>query len=134
MANNRGKDYPYYFVELSNYYCFVTFVKKDGTIRRMLATRNLMSLGSIQPEKSSMYIKALGGHDKRCSIDNGTIAALDVMIGEARSFRIERILDFVPYHDVVQNDSDLLNVMTEFERYTQRSIEEFGNTLDIGTL
>ena len=56
--------YPEVYSRLCYETAFVVFLKKDGTIRLMLCTRNLNTV-SLQ---YGFQGKALGGHDNRCNI------------------------------------------------------------------
>ena len=81
--------YPEVFSKLTYETALVTFLKKDGTIRVMLCTRNLDTI-SI---KYGFQGAALGGHDNRCNINNGNLAVYDLILGDARSFNIDRLVD-----------------------------------------
>lgn len=66
----------------------VKFRKKDGTLRVMLCTRNLITANLDY----GMLKGLLDGHDKRCNIRNGNIGVIDLTIGEGRAFNIERVI------------------------------------------
>lgn len=66
----------------------VIFMKKDGTIRTMLATRNLQTVALVYGFQGNV----LGGHDNRCNIGNGNVAVFDMIAGDARSFNIDRLI------------------------------------------
>lgn len=74
----------------------VVFRKKDGTVRVMLATRNLITASLDYGLLKSL----LDGHDKRCNIRNGNVGVIDLTIGEGRAFNIERVLDIVWLGDI----------------------------------
>ena len=80
--------YPEVYSRLCYETAFVVFLKKDGTIRLMLCTRNLNTVAL----QYGFQGKALGGHDNRCNINNGNIAVFDLALGEARSFNIDRLV------------------------------------------
>lgn len=80
--------YSEVFSRLNSELAIVKFLKKDGTERLMLATRNI-SIGEL--EYGHLGSK-LNGHDKRCNIHNGNLAVIDMMLGECRSFNIDRLL------------------------------------------
>jgi hypothetical protein len=62
----------------------------------------------------------LGGHDKRCNINNGNIAVVDLIIGEARSFNIERVLHIEYINKPIKSKDDL-----EAEIATLQSVREY---------
>ena len=66
----------------------VKFRKKDGTLRVMLCTRNLITANLDY----GMLKGLLDGHDKRSNIRNGNIGVIDLTIGEGRAFNIERVI------------------------------------------
>lgn len=88
--------YSEVYNKLSIETCIVTFRKKDGTVRVMLATRNLITSGLDY----GLLKGLLDGHDKRCNIRNGNIGVIDLTIGEGRAFNIERILDIIWLGDI----------------------------------
>lgn len=79
--------YSEVFQRLTYELAIVKFVKKDGTERLMLATRNIR-IGELEYGNLGGL---LGGHDKRCSIHNGNLAVIDMVIGECRCFSIDRL-------------------------------------------
>lgn len=78
--------YPEVFSKLTYETAYLIFLKKDGSIRLMLATRNLSTVAL----RWGFQGKALGGHDNRCNINNGNVAVFDLLLGDARSFSIDR--------------------------------------------
>lgn len=69
----------------------IVFIKSNGQIRTMLATRNAISAEHFGFDIP--FVKAcIGNHDKRCNINNGNMAVVDLIIGEGRSFNIERLV------------------------------------------
>lgn len=80
--------YSEVFQKLTYELAIVEFEKKDGTTRIMLATRNI-GIGELEHQR---LIGALNGHDKRCNIKNGNMAVIDMVIGECRSFNIDRVI------------------------------------------
>lgn len=67
----------------------VKFKKKSGEERLMLSTRNVEIICLEYPHGSIL----LNGHDKRCHLKNGNIGVIDMVIGEGRSFNIDRLID-----------------------------------------
>lgn len=76
------------YTKLQQGVCVITFLKKDATVRNMLATRN-KRIANIYGQFNSMQFD---GHDKRCNIENGNIAVYDLIIDEVRSFNIGRLI------------------------------------------
>lgn len=101
--------YPEVYSRLCYETAFVVFLKKDGTIRLMLCTRNLNTV-SLQ---YGFQGKALGGHDNRCNISNGNIAVFDLALGEARSFNIDRLVK-IEFKGIVSTAEQLEEVTGEF--------------------
>lgn len=85
----------------------VVFLKKDGTIRTMLATRNLHTAKL----EYGFLGGALGGRDTKCNINNGNLAVIDLLIGEPRTFNIERLLS-IDYYGIIDS-KDKLNQAAE---------------------
>ena len=104
--------YPEVYSKLCYETAFLIFMKKDGTIRIMLGTRNMSTI-SLQ---YGFQGKALGGHDNRCNIDNGNIAVFDLGLGEARSFNIDRLVD-VQFKGIVENKEQLESVAGQFMEF-----------------
>ena len=82
-------NYGEVYTRLSYEFAFVKFRKRNGDIRYMLATRNVSGAALEHGNLGGL----LGGHDKRCNIKNGNMAVIDIIIGECRSFNIQRVLD-----------------------------------------
>jgi len=76
------------YTRLSYETAFIAFFKKDGSVRLMLGTRNLKTAALEHGNLST----ALAGHDKRCNIKNGNLSVVDLVLGECRSFNIERLI------------------------------------------
>lgn len=87
----------------------IIFIKKNGEIRTMLATRNLQTAAIY----NGFMGRELGGHDTRCNINNGNLAVIDLMLGEARSFNIERVIS-VDYHGTILTQEELDNEVRKF--------------------
>lgn len=81
--------YPEIFSKLTYETAIIIFLKKNGEIRTMLGTRNLNTVSL----EYGFQGQVLGGHDRRCNISNGNIAVYDMIVGDARSFNIERLVD-----------------------------------------
>ena len=112
--------YPEVFSRLTFETAIVTFIKKNGEVRVMLCTRNL-NTASL---KYGFKGQELGGHDNRCNINNGNIAVIDLIIGEARSFSITRLVD-VQWCGVVGNKSDMDTLIEKFSNYRKEYEKNF---------
>lgn len=99
----------------------VTFLKKDGTTRVMLCTRNTLTAGFEYGYLGGL----LSGHDRRCNTSNGNLATIDLVIGECRAFNISRVLD-IEWLGVIE-DPKLLE--EAYEEY--RSIKDEKQKLTI---
>lgn len=114
--------YPEVFSRLTYETATLIFNKRDGSIRVMLATRNI---GTAEIEYGFLGW-ALGGHDNRCNINNGNIAVIDLIIGEPRSFNIDRLVD-IQYHGVItekEEFEELVGKFLEFKREYESRIPE----------
>lgn len=96
----------------------VIFMKKDGAIRIMLATRNLSTIAISHGFQG----RALGGHDNRCNINNGNLAIFDMVLGEARSFNIDRLVS-IDYHGVISTSEELEEITEKYLSF-KHSYEE----------
>lgn len=81
--------YPEVFSKLTYETAIIIFLKKTGEVRIMLGTRNLATVNLIYGFQGQV----LGGHDTRCNINNGNVAVYDMILGDARSFNIDRLVD-----------------------------------------
>jgi len=57
--------------------------------------------------------------DGRCNINNGNIALIDLIIGDGRSFNVERVLD-IQYAGVVTTKEQLDNVVRQFVEFKEK--------------
>lgn len=94
------------------------FFKKDGSIRIMLATRNLHTVEL----EYGFQGQILGGHDTRCNINNGNIAIYDMLLGDARSFNIDRLVD-IEYYGVISTKEELDAAVKKYQAF-KTSYEE----------
>lgn len=116
--------YPEIFSRLTYETAFLIFMKKNGEVRIMLATRNMNTI-SLQ---YGFQGKALGGHDNRCSINNGNIAVFDLVLGEARSFHIDRLID-IQFQGVIDSMDKLNNAAERFTEF--KNNYEANNSMEL---
>lgn len=121
--------YPEVYSRLCYETAFVVFLKKDGTIRLMLCTRNLNTV-SLQ---YGFQGKALGGHDNHCNISNGNIAVFDLALGEARSFNIDRLVK-IEFKGIVSTAEQLEEVTGEFLEFKAEYEKSQPMELDMDSL
>ena len=106
--------YPEVFSKLTDETAYLIFLKKDGSIRLMLATRNLSTVAL----RWGFQGKALGGHDNRCNINNGNVAVFDLLLGDARSFSIDRLVS-IEYMGIVDSIERLNEVADSFLKFKE---------------
>lgn len=121
--------YPEVYSRLNFELAVITFFKKDGQIRIMLGTRNLNTVSL----KYGFQGVALGGHDKRCNINNGNVAVFDMLLGEARSFNINRVID-IQYAGVVSIIEDYEKALANFTRYKEEYEKNNPRNVDLDNL
>lgn len=121
--------YPEVYSRLCYETAFVVFLKKDGTIRLMLCTRNLNTVAL----QYGFQGKALGGHDNRCNISNGNIAVFDLALGEARSFNIDRLVK-IEFKGIVSTAEQLEEVTGEFLKFKAEYEKSQPMELDMDSL
>ena len=102
-------NYAEVFSKLTYETATVIFMKKGGDIRIMLATRNLHTIELDHGFQG----RALGGHDNRCNIKNGNMAIFDLILGEARSFSIDRLVS-IEYYGVITNREELETIAQKY--------------------
>lgn len=120
--------YPEVFSKLSYETALVTFLKKDGTIRVMLCTRNLDTVNL----RFGFQGAALGGHDNRCNIKNGNVAVFDLILGEARSFNIDRVVG-IYYSGIVNTNEQLDACIKAYVEFKEKYEASHSMTLDMDT-
>lgn len=121
-------DYAEVFRNLTYQTAIIIFIKKNGEIRVMLGTRNLKT---VELEYGFKGME-LGGHDKRCNINNGNVAVYDMIVGEARSFSINRLVSIQYVGEIT--DTDTLNkVVEEYIKFKNDYEATKPKTLDIDT-
>ena len=92
----------------------VVFLKKDASIRIMLATRNRRTIELC----SEANLQQLDGHDKRCGIENGNIAVYDLVIDEARSFNINRVISVTDIGEI-RTEQQLDNAVQQYKMFKE---------------
>ena len=88
LTMEKKQEYVQMMHDLTYNLMLIIFVKKSGEERVMLATRNR---DIYRMEYGDTY-NAMNGMDNKCSIQNGNIACIDMVIGEARMFNMYRVL------------------------------------------
>lgn len=122
-------EYGELFMRLSFEAAIVQFMKKNGELRLMLATRNVDAL-----RNSFGFIgAALGGHDKRCSIKNGNLAVIDMELGDARSFSVDRVL-YVEFLGEIDTPEKLDEVYKKFSIAREKFDNEVNKALTMDML
>lgn len=101
----------------------VTFTKSNGHVRLMLCTRNLDSLQLMHPDKKLKGL--LDGFDKRCNRSNGNIAVVDLLLGDCRSFNINRVLA-VKWLGEIDSMEKLNSAIEEYEKIEKKMSAELG--------
>lgn len=125
MAN-----YAEVFSRLNYELGIITFFKKNGDIRVMLGTRNM----NIISLKYGFQGKELGGHDTRCNIKNGNIAVFDMVIGEARSFNIDRICSDVYWLGEVKTIEEYDKLFDQYMQYKEECDKCQKQSIDLDSL
>lgn len=104
--------YPEVYSRLTFETAVIVFLKKNGEVRIMLGTRNLNTVSLLYGFQGQV----LGGHDTRCNINNGNIAVFDMIIGDARSFNIDRLLD-IQFAGVISTKEEYDAVLEKFKEF-----------------
>lgn len=115
--------------ELTYNTAILIFMKKNGDIRTMLGTRNLKTVEI----RYGFQGQALGGHDNRCNINNGNIAVFDLILGEARSFNIERLIEIESVGEIT-NKEDLDKAADQYEEFKKKYEESYPSKLTMDML
>ena len=130
MGNMGNMGYAYIYNRLNYELGVITFFKKNGDIRIMLGTRNMNTI-SI---KYGFQGKALGGHDNRCNISNGNIAVFDMVIGEARSFSVDRLCGEIHWFGEVTTEDEYNKVFEQYIEYKERYEECQKQSIDLDSI
>ncbi len=106
----------------------VTFYKQNGELRTMLCSRDLSTITAFCGGGNH----GLGGHDKRCNKANGNVAVVDLIIGEARSFNIERVLNIEYIETDIKTEQDIDNAVKRYQclRDTYAKVMDIENVFD----
>lgn len=121
MDSGVGKqDYGNTYGRLLSEAAVVIFEKRDGNIRVMLSTRNEDIASLMWPENNLGYI--LSGFDKRCNRANGNLAVIDIILGDCRSFNIERVVGIKWLGEIHKDNLD--DALAEYEKI-ERELSQF---------
>lgn len=104
--------YTEVFSKLTYELATIIFLKKNGEVRLMLGTRNLNTINLIYGFQNQV----LGGHDNRCNKDNGNLAVYDMIVGDARAFNINRLID-INFMGVISTKQEYDAALAEFVRF-----------------
>jgi len=93
----------------------ITFYKANGEIRPMLCTRNIntaaLSYGYLGNQLSSF--------SRRCNETNRNIGIIDLIIGEARCFKMDRVVDIQDL-GVISTAEQLDEAAEKFKIYVEK--------------
>ena len=126
---NKIPSYGELFMRLGYEAAIVQFLKKNGELRLMLATRNVEALRNTFGFVGS----ALAGHDKRCNIKNGNIAVIDMELGESRSFSIDRVV-YLEYLGEIGTIDKLDDVYRQFSTARKKFDTEVNKSISMDML
>jgi len=116
------------YMRLSYETAVVVFLKKDGSVRLLLGTRNLSTISLMYGFQGT----ELGKMDFRCNINNGNIALFDLIIGEARQFNIDRLID-IQFAGNIDTKEKLDDVFEKFNKFKKEYEATKPMSLDMNT-
>mgnify|MGYP006342627191 CR=1 FL=1 len=120
--------YPEIYSKLTFETAAIVFLKKNGEVRIMLGTRNLNTVSLLYGFQG----QTLGGHDNRCNIKNGNIAVFDMVIGDARSFSVDRLLD-IQFAGVINTKEEYDKVFNDFMKFKENYEKTKPMTMDLNS-
>lgn len=115
MNGDQRLTYAEMFQKLSYETAIVTFIKRDGSLRFMLCTRNLKTVAI----RYGFQGNKLGAHDRRCSIKNGNVAVMDIMLGDSRSFSMDRLCETV-FLGEITTEEELNKAIDQYTEYKEK--------------
>lgn len=121
--------YPEVYSRLNFETAVIIFMKKNGDIRLLLGTRNMTTIALEHGHQG----KAMGGHDNRCNINNGNVAVFDLIIGESRSFNIDRLVA-IEFRDVISTKEELDELIEYFAEFKEEYEKTQPMKLDMSML
>ena len=104
--------YSEVYSKLSYEVATLIFMKKDGTIRLMLGTRNI----NIARLMHGFMGDKLGSRDRSANINTGNIAVIDMVIGDVRLFNINRLVR-VEYHGIPSSIGELDKIVENYMKF-----------------
>lgn len=117
-----SQDYGNTYGRLLSEAAVVIFEKKDGNIRVMLSTRNADIATLMWPDNNLEYL--LAGFDRRCNRSNGNLAVIDVILGDCRSFNINRVIGIKWLGEITRDT--LEDALAEYENIEKELSEGLG--------
>lgn len=107
----------------------VKFIKKDGSVRVLMGTRNKMTIQQIcNVDLTGM----LAGFDKKANIGNKNIPVVDLALGEVRTFCVSRLEGYQILGIVTTQNSEAAfeyynQVVEDVEKQLNKEIEDKKN-------
>ena len=121
--------YSELFMRLGYEAVIVQFMKKNGEIRLMLATRNVVGIR----ESYGFLGGLLAGHDKRCNKQNNNMAVIDLELGEARSFSLDRLIH-VEFLGEINSKEQLESVFKQFNEIREHFNKSIKHSTELDNL
>lgn len=108
-------EYSEVFRRLNFETAMVVFIKRNGKVRLMLCSRNPRTamLGGADHLGA-----AISAHDKKNSIHNGNISAIDLALDEIRAFNIDRVVS-LEWFGEINTKEEYDKLMGEFLQYSK---------------
>lgn len=107
------------YLRLGSEVAIIVFIKASGDVRLMLATRDMLAcqiaLGEHPGEKLNMM-------DRRCNTSNQNIGVIDLILGEARCFKLSRVID-IEYLGEIHSKGEMEQRVQQFLNF-KRQYEE----------
>jgi len=111
------------YVSITDNICVVTFVKKNGDVRCMLATRDT----DISNKLCGYFVGSLGSRDRRNINNPNTLAVIDLEIGEIRSLVTDRIL-VLSVLDSPKSSDEFSKLLSSFDIFKSKYMETIEQT------
>jgi hypothetical protein len=122
-------DYSQIYMRLNHETACAIFVKRDGTIRTMLCTRN----NTTMHNNGNDLMGRLVAYDRRCNINNRNIAVYDLVLGDVRSFNTDRLID-TEWYGILETKEQLDEAHIKFKEFDRKYKAEMPQQISMDML
>ena len=111
----------------------IVFVKANGELRVMLATKNKEIARLVSGADNVDFTYELMKLDRKCNINTGNMSVIDIQLTEGRCFKVERLVD-IHFYGTPTTEEEADRIYADFKGFETEYTKHKNQTEDIDSL